>query len=87
MVYSDFAQGMLFLLIILVTSLILIGAAAVLVLALAPPPYRARLTGLFDPASEWNRERTFMWDAEMAGPRDILSKLPIKTRFVERIAE
>jgi|GEM_PF-36643 len=36
---------------------------AVLVLALAPPQYRARLTGLFDPASEWNRERTFMWDA------------------------
>ena len=35
----------------------------VLAVALAPAQYRARLNGMFDPANEWNRERTYMWQA------------------------
>jgi glycosyltransferase involved in cell wall biosynthesis/O-antigen ligase len=40
-----------------------LGALVIVALVAAPPQYRARLTGLFDPANEWNRERTYMWDA------------------------
>ena len=47
-----------------------LAAAALLVLALAPGQYRARLTGIFDPSSEWNRERTYMWRAGASMFRD-----------------
>jgi glycosyltransferase involved in cell wall biosynthesis/O-antigen ligase len=40
-----------------------LAVIATLAVVLAPAPYRARLTGLFDPANEWNRERTYMWQA------------------------
>ena len=40
-----------------------LAVIAALAVALAPAPYRARLTGMFDPANEWNRERTYMWQA------------------------
>ena len=41
------------------------GLAVMVALAvvLAPASYRARLQGMFDPANEWNRERTYMWEA------------------------
>ena len=40
-----------------------LAVIAALAIVLAPAPYRARLTGMFDPSNEWNRERTYMWQA------------------------
>ena len=37
--------------------------AIALVTAFAPAPIRARLTGLFDPKNDFNRERSYMWEA------------------------
>jgi O-antigen ligase len=37
--------------------------AIALVTAFAPAPIRGRLTGLFDPTNDFNRERSYMWEA------------------------
>ena len=47
-----------------------LALAVVLLVVLAPAPIRARLTGMFDPANAYNRERTFMWDAGFRMYRD-----------------
>lgn len=48
-------------------ALALIVAVSV---ALAPAPIRSRMTGMFDPANVYNRERAFMWDAGWRMYRD-----------------
>jgi O-antigen ligase len=40
-----------------------LAVLAALATAIAPGPYRARIASVIDPASPWNRERTFMWAA------------------------
>jgi len=41
---------------------------------------KSSLGSLVDPSGTDKLSWSFMWDAEMAGPRDIMSKLPIETR-------
>lgn len=43
--------------------LVALVAAAALLVALAPAPYRARLSSAFDPENSANTERLHMWDA------------------------
>ncbi|HEY2955102.1 MAG TPA: O-antigen ligase family protein [Candidatus Eisenbacteria bacterium] len=40
-----------------------LGIAIAVVVAAAPGVYRQRLLSVFDPHNEWNRERTYMWQA------------------------